>query len=45
MARNIPPIAAMENRSAKADRTIEEVLKTTTPNQIAANPKKPVKTA
>jgi hypothetical protein len=45
MARNIPPIAACENRSARAERTIEDVRKTTTANQIAAIPKNPVKTA
>ena len=43
IARNIPPIAACENSSASADRTIEEVVKTTTPNQMAATPKRPTK--
>ena len=43
MARNMAPIAACENSSASAERTIEEVRKTTTANQIAASPKKPVK--
>ncbi len=39
MTRNIAPIAVCENSRANAERTIEWVRKTTTPNHIAAPPK------